>query len=268
MNLYLAHRRVQLSFRINPLWIFAGADFSRRGYPQDWQRQYRGHECLPEISGQVGIVTLLLDALKGFVPVVLALPFARRVCRRYLCSRLYWPLFRDHRPHLSGLAAVSRRKRSSYRSGISWIALAPQGRTGNGHRVCDDGSLIPLHFPGIDHGCGHLPAVGSALARLPRHPADPGIHGGFFLADHRQASPKLSRLFAGTENKFRSGPNERNRRSSVPGAWGTALAIVAGRTGNHHVRLWAHEPEVRESVQSAAKTTSSCRTNHSGNRAS
>jgi glycerol-3-phosphate dehydrogenase (NAD(P)+) len=34
------------------------------------------------------------------------------------------------------------------------------------------------------------------------------------------------------------------------GAWGTALAIVAGRTGNHHVRLWAHEPEVRESVQS------------------
>src|ERR1700740_1574909 len=32
------------------------------------------------------------------------------------------------------------------------------------------------------------------------------------------------------------------------GAWGTALSIVAGRGGNHHVRLWAHEKEVRESV--------------------
>lgn len=33
------------------------------------------------------------------------------------------------------------------------------------------------------------------------------------------------------------------------GAWGTALSIVAGRNGNHRVRLWAHEKEVRESVE-------------------
>lgn len=33
------------------------------------------------------------------------------------------------------------------------------------------------------------------------------------------------------------------------GAWGTALSIVAGRNGNHGVRLWAHEKEVRESVE-------------------
>ena len=32
------------------------------------------------------------------------------------------------------------------------------------------------------------------------------------------------------------------------GAWGTALSIVAGRSGRHQVRLWAHEKEVRESV--------------------
>jgi glycerol-3-phosphate dehydrogenase (NAD(P)+) len=32
------------------------------------------------------------------------------------------------------------------------------------------------------------------------------------------------------------------------GAWGTALSIVAGRRGNHRVRLWAYEPEVRESI--------------------
>ncbi len=32
------------------------------------------------------------------------------------------------------------------------------------------------------------------------------------------------------------------------GAWGTALAIVAGRRGDHEVRLWALEKEVVESV--------------------
>lgn len=34
------------------------------------------------------------------------------------------------------------------------------------------------------------------------------------------------------------------------GAWGTAIAIVLGRRGGHQVSLWAHEPEVRESVNS------------------
>ena len=32
------------------------------------------------------------------------------------------------------------------------------------------------------------------------------------------------------------------------GAWGTAIAIVLGRKGSHQVTLWAHEPEVRESI--------------------
>src|SRR5438270_383217 len=32
------------------------------------------------------------------------------------------------------------------------------------------------------------------------------------------------------------------------GAWGTAISIVLGRKGTHHVRLWAHEKEVRESI--------------------
>lgn len=33
------------------------------------------------------------------------------------------------------------------------------------------------------------------------------------------------------------------------GAWGTALSIVLGRKQRHHVRLWAYEKEVRESIQ-------------------
>jgi glycerol-3-phosphate dehydrogenase (NAD(P)+) len=32
------------------------------------------------------------------------------------------------------------------------------------------------------------------------------------------------------------------------GAWGTALAIALGRRGTHRVRMWAHEKEVRESI--------------------
>ena len=32
------------------------------------------------------------------------------------------------------------------------------------------------------------------------------------------------------------------------GAWGTALSIVLGRKQVHNVRLWAHEPEVRQSI--------------------
>ncbi len=32
------------------------------------------------------------------------------------------------------------------------------------------------------------------------------------------------------------------------GAWGTGLAIVLGRKGAHQVRLWAHEPDVCDSI--------------------
>ena len=32
------------------------------------------------------------------------------------------------------------------------------------------------------------------------------------------------------------------------GAWGTALSIVLGRKQTHNVRLWAHEPKVRDSI--------------------
>ncbi|HTV64040.1 MAG TPA: NAD(P)H-dependent glycerol-3-phosphate dehydrogenase [Bryocella sp.] len=33
------------------------------------------------------------------------------------------------------------------------------------------------------------------------------------------------------------------------GAWGTAISIVLGRKQTHRVRLWAHEPEVRASIE-------------------
>lgn len=32
------------------------------------------------------------------------------------------------------------------------------------------------------------------------------------------------------------------------GAWGTALSIALARNGRHHIRLWAHEMEVRDSI--------------------
>jgi len=33
------------------------------------------------------------------------------------------------------------------------------------------------------------------------------------------------------------------------GAWGTALSIVLGRTGEHRIKLWAYEAEVRERIR-------------------
>jgi len=33
------------------------------------------------------------------------------------------------------------------------------------------------------------------------------------------------------------------------GAWGTAISVVLGRKGTHSVRLWAHEHEVRASIE-------------------
>jgi len=35
------------------------------------------------------------------------------------------------------------------------------------------------------------------------------------------------------------------------GAWGTALAIILGRKGSHRIHLWAHDPQVCESIQRA-----------------
>jgi len=39
------------------------------------------------------------------------------------------------------------------------------------------------------------------------------------------------------------------------GAWGTALAMVAGRRGDHEVRLWAYEKEVFESLSKTGVNT-------------
>jgi glycerol-3-phosphate dehydrogenase (NAD(P)+) len=36
------------------------------------------------------------------------------------------------------------------------------------------------------------------------------------------------------------------------GAWGTAISVVLGRKQTHDVRLWAHEPEVRDSIETHA----------------
>ena len=59
---------------------------------------------------------------------------------------------------------------------------------------------------------------------------------------------------AGTESKFRSGQNERNRRYRSRRV-GHGLSIVAARSGNHRVRLWAYEPEVRESIAKRRENT-------------
>src|SRR5207253_424201 len=45
-----AHRRAQLSFRIDPIWIFTGPTFPRRGYPAQRQRQHWRDQCVAKIA--------------------------------------------------------------------------------------------------------------------------------------------------------------------------------------------------------------------------
>src|SRR5690349_10862993 len=88
------------------------------------------------------------------------------------------------------------------------------------------------------------------FARLPRLSGGARLHGGRFGRDHLEASPEHPAADGRNRAPFPSEENMSDVAIVGAGAWGTALAIVAARGGTHHVRLWAHEPEVCESIQS------------------
>src|SRR5690349_10111753 len=76
------------------------------------------------------------------------------------------------------------------------------------------------------------------------------MDGGCLHVDRPHASRKYPA--SGEPNSTPVSSEARMSRVAVigAGAWGTALAIVLGRKGNHDVRLWAHEKEVCESITS------------------
>ncbi len=156
-------------------------------------------------SPKLGLLTLLFDALKGLVPVMLALPFARRVgVDPYVLASLaafcaivghifpVWLRFRGGKGVATGLG--------------SWIALAPRGVL---VMVIVFVIMVAL-FRYISLGSITAAAIFPAAARLlhdyhetPAMLAFMAASSLLIIAKHHR---NLSRLFAGTENKFRSGP--------------------------------------------------------------
>src|SRR4029077_12144558 len=95
-----------------------------------------------------------------------------------------------------------------------------------------------------------VPSFRVAAARLRRYACNAAIDGECVGTYHRQASPEYQAASRG--NRTSLSVEARMSRIAVigAGAWGTGLAIVMGRSGNHQVRLWAHEKEVRDSIVS------------------
>jgi len=156
-------------------------------------------------SPKLGLLTLLFDALKGLVPVLLALPFARRVgVDPYVLASLaafcaivghifpVWLRFRGGKGVATGLG--------------SWIALAPRGVL---VMVIVFVIMVAL-FRYISLGSITAAAIFPAAARLlhdyhetPAMLAFMAASSLLIIAKHHR---NLSRLCAGTETKFRSGP--------------------------------------------------------------
>jgi acyl phosphate:glycerol-3-phosphate acyltransferase len=154
-------------------------------------------------SPKLGLVTLALDALKGLVPVMIALPFARRCgVDPYVLASLaafgaivghvfpVWLRFRGGKGVATGLG--------------SWIALAPRGVL---VMVIVFVVMVAL-FRYISLGSITAAAIFPAAARLLNdYHETPAVlvfmaaSSLLIIAKHHR---NLRRLLAGTENKFRS----------------------------------------------------------------
>jgi glycerol-3-phosphate acyltransferase PlsY len=155
-------------------------------------------------SPKLGLATLVLDALKGLAPVMIALPFARRCgADPYVLGSLaafcaivghtfpVWLRFRGGKGVATGLG--------------SWIALAPKGVL---VMVIVFVVMVAL-FRYISLGSITAAAIFPAAARLlhdyhetPAMLAFMAASSLLIIAKHHR---NIRRLAAGTENKFRSG---------------------------------------------------------------
>jgi acyl phosphate:glycerol-3-phosphate acyltransferase len=155
-------------------------------------------------SPVLGIVTLVLDALKGFVPVALALSLGRRFVEPpYLLAAMaaffaivghifpVWLKFRGGKGVATGLG--------------SWIGLAPKGVL----VMVIVFVVVVAVFRYISLGSITAAAIFPVAAKLLHDYHDTPPVLGFMAASSlliiAQHHPNIRRLLAGTENKFRSG---------------------------------------------------------------
>lgn len=178
--------------------IFRGEDIRRSGSGNI------GATNVSRTSRKLGILTLVLDALKGFVPVALALSLARRSSEpQYLLASTaaffaiaghifpVWLKFRGGKGVATGLG--------------SWIGLAPKGVL---VMVVVFVIMVAL-FRYISLGSITAAAIFPGAAWLLRDyhdtPAMLGSMTASSLLIISKHHPNIRRLLSGTENKFRSG---------------------------------------------------------------
>jgi glycerol-3-phosphate acyltransferase PlsY len=155
-------------------------------------------------SPALGIVTLLLDALKGFVPVALALSLGRRfVDPPYLLAAAaaffaivghifpVWLKFRGGKGVATGLG--------------SWIGLAPKGVLVMVIVFIAMVALFRYISLGSITAAAIFPAAAWVLHDYHDTPPTLGFMAASSLLIIAKHHPNIRRLFAGTENQFRPG---------------------------------------------------------------
>jgi acyl phosphate:glycerol-3-phosphate acyltransferase len=155
-------------------------------------------------SPALGIVTLLLDALKGFVPVALALSLGRRfVDPPYLLAAAaaffaivghifpVWLKFHGGKGVATGLG--------------SWIGLAPKGVLVMVIVFIAMVALFRYISLGSITAAAIFPAAAWVLHDYHDTPPTLGFMAASSLLIIAKHHPNIRRLFAGTENQFRPG---------------------------------------------------------------
>jgi glycerol-3-phosphate acyltransferase PlsY len=177
--------------------IFRGEDIRRSGSGNI------GATNVSRKSPALGMVTLVLDALKGFVPVAMALSIGRRwVDPPYVLASMaaffailghvfpVWLKFRGGKGVATGLG--------------SWIALAPKGVLVMVVVFVIMVAVFRYISLGSITAAAIFPIVARVLHDFHQTPSMLGFMGASSLLIIWKHRPNLRRLAAGTENKFRS----------------------------------------------------------------
>lgn len=202
MNLYLltaafSYLSGSIPFGYLLVRIFRGEDIRKIGSGNI------GATNVSRKSPALGIVTLVLDALKGFVPVVLALPLARRYGGdTYLLASTaaffaitghifpVWLRFRGGKGVATGLG--------------SWVALAPRGVLVMVVVFLVMVALFRYISLGSITAAATFPLSAWLLHDYHDTPPVLGFMAASSLLIIAKHYPNIQRLLAGTESKFRA----------------------------------------------------------------
>jgi glycerol-3-phosphate acyltransferase PlsY len=196
-------------------------------------------------SPSLGLLTLVLDASKGGLAVALTRHFCPRSTLLPVVAAVLAILGHIH----AGVAEVPRRQRGG--DGIGIVSPPrPEGHPDPDRHLRRNRFLSRHVSLASIVSVGAFPPLAGVARRLPEFSRQSGAHGGGGDADHLRTSLESCSLVVG--NRTCHCMEAKMSRIAIigAGAWGTTLSIVLGSNRAHLVRLWAHEPEVVESIRS------------------